>query len=176
MRRFRFIHRGSGGPEELALELSGSRCVFERGAETEGAAVSRLPDGRLCLLFDDGRQVCGRVEPGEDGLVDVVTSGGHRTIAIAEPLRDRLAHSREAGAGESGEEEIRALMPGRVVEVQVAVGQQVAAGALILVLEAMKMQNEIRSSRAGRVLRIGVASGAAVDGGTVLAVIQSQET
>jgi biotin carboxyl carrier protein len=62
-------------------------------------------------------------------------------------------------------------MPGRVVEVSVAEGQTVAAGAILLVLEAMKMQNEIRASRGGVVARVAVAAGQAVDRGALLAAI-----
>ena len=174
MRHFRFIHRGADGPEELALELDGSRCVFSRGGESEGAVVTRLPDGRLSLLFDDGRQICGRVAARKDGEVEVVTGSSRRKIALAEPLRDRIAHAGAEDAGGAAEEEIRALIPGRVVEVHAAEGQRVAAGALILVLEAMKMQNEIRCASAGTVLRVDVEAGKAVEGGALLAVVRSE--
>jgi len=70
-----------------------------------------------------------------------------------------------------GDEEVRALMPGRVVEVAVAAGDEVEAGALLLVLEAMKMQNEIRATRAGRVLRVDVEAGKPVDGGAPLVTL-----
>jgi biotin carboxyl carrier protein len=173
MRVFRFVHRGDAGPEELRLELDGSRCVFSDGGPVESALVSRLPDGRLSLLFEDGRQVCGRVGAGKNGEVEVVTGSSRRRIALAEPLRDRIAHAREAERGEESEEEIRALMPGRVVEVQAAEGQEVAAGDLILVLEAMKMQNEIRCLSSGTILRIAAQPGSAVEGGALLAVIRS---
>ena len=72
-----------------------------------------------------------------------------RRIALAEPLQDRLAHAGDEGAGPRRDEEVRALMPGRVVEVAVTVGARVPAGALLLVLEAMKMQNEIRAAAPG---------------------------
>ncbi|MEP6992894.1 MAG: biotin/lipoyl-containing protein [Acidobacteriota bacterium] len=174
MRRFTFIHRGSADPEEIAISLEGSRRVLTRGGKSEGAAVARLGDGRLSLLLDDGRQICGRVLPGPDGVAEVVTGNSRDKISLAEPLRDRIAHAIEAGVGGPAEEEIRALMPGRVVEVHVAEGNRVASGALILVLEAMKMQNEIRTSRSGTVARICVEAGKAVDGGSLLAVIRSE--
>ena len=176
MRVFRFIHRGPEATEEVRLELDGSRIVFSDGGSARSAVVSRLADGRLSLLFEDGRQVCGRAEPGANGEVEVVTGASRRRIALAEPLRDRIAHARQAQKGDDSDEEIRALMPGRVVEVQAAEGQEVAAGALILVLEAMKMQNEIRCSSAGTVLRVAAQPGTAVEGGALLAVIRSAKT
>ena len=81
-------------------------------------------------------------------------------------------HAGEQAGGHTGEEEIRALMPGRVVEVAVAVGGRVEAKSLLLVLEAMKMQNEIRCARAGIVIRLAVEAGKAVEGGALLAVIR----
>jgi biotin carboxyl carrier protein len=180
MRRFRFIHRGNEGPEELVLELDGSGCRFVDGdGRVRTAVASRLGDGRISLLFDDGRQVCGRVRAdgagaaAADSQVEVVTGSSRRKIALADPLRDRIAHAREERTGEASEEEIRALMPGRVVEVQASEGQRVEAGALILVLEAMKMQNEIRCKTGGTVRRIAAERGTAVEGGALLATIRA---
>jgi acetyl/propionyl-CoA carboxylase alpha subunit len=171
MRRLTFVHRGESGPEEIRVALDGARCRFTRGDREESAEVVRLPDGRLSLLFEDGRQICGRILPGGPGEVEVFTLGGRRRIALAEPLRDRLAHASGNGAGLEGTEEVRALMPGRVVEVAVAPGDTVPPGGLLLVLEAMKMQNEIRAERPGIVARIEVSAGTAVDRGTLLAVL-----
>jgi hypothetical protein len=171
MRHVRFIHRGASGPEEVVIGLDGPRCVITLdGRDEEGEAV-RLPDGRLSLLFDGGRQICGRLRPGKDGEVEISSGSGVRRIALAEPLRDRLAHLGGPAARDGGDEEVRALMPGRVVEVAVAPGDDVEAGALLLVLEAMKMQNEIRATHAGRVLRVDVEAGKPVDGGAPLVVL-----
>ncbi len=174
MRHLTFVHRGTSGPEEIRIALDGARCRFERGGREESAEVVRLPDGRLSLLFEDGRQVCGRILARPGGEVEVSTVTGARCIALAEPLRDRLAHASGNGAGAAGVEEVRALMPGRVVEVVVAPGDSVAPGGLLLVLEAMKMQNEIRSVRGGRVSRVDVVAGRPVDGGARLVVVEPE--
>ena len=174
MRHLTFVHRGTSEPEEIRLALDGERCRFERAGREETAEIVRLPDGRLSLLFEDGRQVCGRILPKPDGEVEVFTAAGARRIALAEPLRDRLAHASDHGAGAAGVEEVRAQMPGRVVEVAVAPGDSVPAGGLLLVLEAMKMQNEIRSARGGRVSRVDVVAGRPVDGGARLVVLEPE--
>ena len=62
-------------------------------------------------------------------------------------------------------------MPGKVLAIKVKAGQEVKEGDLILMLEAMKMENEIFCGRAGRVLEIKVAEGAYVDTGDALVVI-----
>ncbi len=174
--RLRLIYRGPDGPEALDVEADGSRCVLKRGNEIERAELARLPDGRISLLFESGRQICGRIvlveaAPGE---VELSTRGRVRRLSLAEPLRDRLAHAGEHGSGQAADEEIRALMPGRVVEVAVSAGDRVEARSLLLVLEAMKMQNEIRTVRGGLVTRVAVEAGKAVEGGALLAVVREE--
>jgi propionyl-CoA carboxylase alpha chain len=71
--------------------------------------------------------------------------------------------------GDSGS--LRAPLPGTVVALRVAVGDEVSAGQELLVVEAMKMQHVVRSDRAGRVAALPVQVGAAVEVGAVLAVL-----
>jgi biotin carboxyl carrier protein len=172
MRRVRLIYRGPDGPETLEVEADGWRCALKRGNEIEHAELARLPDGRVSLLFESGRQICGRLGEAAQGEVELSTRGKIRRLSLAEPLRDRLAHAGEHGSGQAADEEIRAQMPGRVVEVAVSAGDRVEARSLLLVLEAMKMQNEIRTVRGGLVTRVAVEAGKAVEGGALLAVVR----
>jgi biotin carboxyl carrier protein len=71
-------------------------------------------------------------------------------------------------APSSGKNALCALMPGVVVRLVVTEGQEVAAGDILLILEAMKMENEIRSDRAGMVGKIHVAVGQQVQTGDPL--------
>lgn len=177
MRRQVFFLRSGGGedPEALAVERRGSRCRITRrdGAEEFDAAL--FPDGRISLLFGDGRQLCGRGIPrGADG-VDVVSGGRARRVSIARTRQERAGRlANPASAG--GCEEIRALMHGRIVEVRVGAGERVETGTLLLVLEAMKMQNEIRASQPGTVERVEVAADQTVEAGVLMLSIQSVKT
>ena len=63
-------------------------------------------------------------------------------------------------------------MQGTIVKVLVEVGDSVEAGAGVLVLEAMKMENQINAEKAGTVKEIKVAAGDTVGGGDVLAIIE----
>jgi acetyl-CoA/propionyl-CoA carboxylase biotin carboxyl carrier protein len=83
-----------------------------------------------------------------------------------------MRHAASSAASAASEAEIRALMPGRVVEVKVTPDDRVEPGALLLVLEAMKMQNEIRCDRAGVVDRVEVAAGQSVEGGALMLVLR----
>ena len=67
---------------------------------------------------------------------------------------------------------LKSPMPGKVVLIEVAVGQAVAPGDGLVVLEAMKMENEFRATAAGAVKEIRVQVGQAVNAGDVLVVIE----
>jgi biotin carboxyl carrier protein len=63
-------------------------------------------------------------------------------------------------------------MPGKVVKLLVAVGDEVSAGDGVIVVEAMKMQNEMKASKPGRIARVHVAAGDAVAAGQALLVVE----
>src|SRR5438552_1921934 len=67
---------------------------------------------------------------------------------------------------------IVAPMPGKVVRVLVEVGEQVEAGAGIVVVEAIKMKKEMKTPMAGTVVTLNVSAGITVNAGDVLAVIE----
>ena len=72
----------------------------------------------------------------------------------------------------AGGEQVTAPMPGTILSVNVAVGDSVKRGQVLMILEAMKMENEIMCPRDGRVTAIQAAKGAAVESGTPLCTIQ----
>lgn len=73
-----------------------------------------------------------------------------------------------AGAGE----QVTAPMPGTILDVKVSQGASVKKGDVLMILEAMKMENEIMCPCDGKVASINAAKGAAVESGTLLCVIQ----
>lgn len=66
---------------------------------------------------------------------------------------------------------VEAPMPGTVLKLNVKVGDTVAEGQAVAVLEAMKMENDIPAPCAGKVVSVNVNTGATVETGTVIAVI-----
>ena len=75
-----------------------------------------------------------------------------------------------AAALASGEV-VKAPMPGNILKINVAPGQKVEEGDVLIVLEAMKMENEIVATKSGTVAQIAVSKGAVVETGAPLVVI-----
>src|SRR5690242_3241943 len=109
----------------------------------------------------------GDIVETEPGVYSVLVNGASYEVRIAEDeitidqhsLRFAIDDPRQwkpsAGvAGAYGRASIVAPMPGRVVRLLAAAGEEVAAGQGIVVVEAMKMQNEMRAPRAGRITAI----------------------
>ena len=129
--------------------------------------------GKGEYLIRRGVQVYScRVEIGgnQPGLFKVHTRGTDFAVALVDPRRLRSAQT--AGQHDHGSARIVALMPGKVVRLLVEVGAQVEAGAGIVVVEAMKMQNEMKSPKAGVVTSLHAAPGSTVNAGDVLAEIE----
>jgi propionyl-CoA carboxylase alpha chain len=64
-------------------------------------------------------------------------------------------------------------MPGKVLEIRAGVGDAVTAGAVLIVMEAMKMEHHLSTPQDGTVTSVNVAVGDQVDNGTVLLVVEA---
>ena len=106
----------------------------------------------------------------EDGVTVVSVDGEVHRIRVEEETR-YLIRTRGGTAAASGQV-LKAPMPGRVVLIEVSVGQRVSRGDGLVILEAMKMENEFRASGEGTVKEIRVQPGQAVNPGDVLIVIE----
>lgn len=87
----------------------------------------------------------------------------------AAPAAPKVAPKAAPAAGAAGAVKVNAPMPGKVLSVKAAVGQAVKKGDVLLVLEAMKMENEIVAPQDGIVASIQVSAGQSVEAGDVLA-------
>jgi len=91
---------------------------------------------------------------------------------MAVPVDVGTRRGRGAGGGAHGVQKIVAPMPGKVVRVLVAPGDDVKARQPLVVVEAMKMENELSSPRDGRVSDVAVAPGVSVEAGRLLVVVE----
>jgi 3-methylcrotonyl-CoA carboxylase alpha subunit len=96
-----------------------------------------------------------------------VHDGGHRLRLDAAPV-----YRGRDGDGAAAEHRIRTPMPGRVVLVQAGVGQSVATGDVVLVIEAMKMELALKAPRDGVVAEVLAQAGDFVEADVVLAVLE----
>lgn len=117
------------------------------------------------------------VEQGEAMLVDEYALAAPAPAApvAAAPVPAAPAAAPMAAAAApvdlAAGEPVKSPMPGNILKINVTQGQQVSEGDVIMILEAMKMENEIVATRGGTIAQIAVSKGAVVETGAVLAVI-----
>ena len=159
-----FVRQGDRETEVRLLEDDGSRAVLEVAGERITLSTTALPGlaigvdsgagHQIYRHFSDrsGRHLCG------GGVEQVFEVASERELWLrGSGADDRLRGGR-----------VVASMPGRVVSVAVKVGDSVAEGAIVAVLEAMKMENDIKAAAAGAVVEVAVAAGDAVETGALL--------
>ena len=122
----------------------------------------------------NGRTYEVEVEAGKAQLlaeyeaVSVAPAAAPADVApVAAPAAAPAAAPVVTGAGEA----VNAPMPGTILKVNVEKGQAVKAGQVLVVLEAMKMENEILAPKEGTVTQVVVSKGSTVDTGAALVVI-----
>ncbi len=154
------------GAREFEVVVDGETVTVDGTRHV--ARLTQLGDTSQRLLLLDDHPLSLPMEHEARGRW-VVTSGGTRVEVAVEDERSRHVRSllgstnAPAGAGP-----VRAPLPGMVVRILVAEGDEVAQGQGLLVLEAMKMENEIRAPAPGKVGTVLARAGTAVDKGQPL--------
>ena len=158
------------GQREVELEIDGEQVTID--GQRHEASLSRVAGTPLRQLLVDGRSVVLALESQGRGRWGITVDGERWE---GEVLDERTRHIRTlTGGGDRrrGGGEIRAPMPGLVLRVLVEPGQRVAAGAGLVVLEAMKMENELKAAAAGVVRTVCARSGEAVEKGQTLVELE----
>ena len=106
--------------------------------------------------------------PDADGHVRIRVNGVEHQLQVLDDQKMLLESMGMSAGAEAVESAVEAPMPGKVLEVKVAAGDEVVAGDALLVLEAMKMETEVRAARAGTVVSVDVSEGDAVQVGDTL--------
>jgi len=154
------------GSRTIEVDIDGDRALV--GGRTYHAVLSALSGTPLSQLVVDGSAltIAARALGGSRWAFAV--RGERYEVDV---LDERARHIRSLASGADRKlrtGELRAPMPGLVVRVGVEAGQTVSAGAGVLVLEAMKMENELRTPSGGVVRNVRVRSGQVVERGEVL--------
>jgi biotin carboxyl carrier protein len=140
-----------------ALEVSSAGKKIDVDVAMVEGALSLRVDGHVVDLTTEGT-------PPDLGVI----ASGHRSYVRVESDRQRAAAAAAKHGGGGSDDLVRSPMPGRIVRVLVAMGDDVQVGQPLVVIEAMKMENELKSKRAGKVVEVLVAQGAAVEGNAKL--------
>ena len=156
------------GRREVTVEVDGERVTVDGRAVA--ATLESIPGTPVRHLVLDGRSFALPVEREARGRWAVTVQGERHPVEVVDErsrhIRSLTASKERAGGGST----LKAPMPGLVVRLQVAVGDRVAAGASIVVLEAMKMENQLKAPTAGVVAEVRVVAGQAVEKGQTLVV------
>jgi len=156
-----------GKDYRLELNRAGGRWLCKlNGREIEVDAVLARPDVLSLRIGNQAYEVkCERVANEQHFWVG--------SVRFAAEVRDpRSLRGRARAVDDHGPRKLTAPMPGKVVRVLTIEGAEIEAGAGVLVVEAMKMQNELKSPKKGTIQKILVSAGAAVNAGDVLAIVE----
>lgn len=149
---------------DVLVKPTGEIAVTMEGKPIDADVVA-LDDGSLSVRID-GRVLDLTIE-GEPPEVGVVASG-HRAYVRVESERLRAAAAAKKRGGGAAEKTLLAPMPGRVAKLLVSVGDEVALGQGVIVVEAMKMENELRAKTAAKIAEIHVRPGDTIEAGAKL--------
>jgi biotin carboxyl carrier protein len=162
--------RAEVAAETVPIEVTGEGGryrVIVGDAETDVDA-RQVAEGIWSILIEGASHIVDVTD--DDGVSFVEVDGESYAIRVEEETR-YIIRTRRGKVGAGGQV-LKAPMPGKVVLVEVEVGQVVASGDGLIVLEAMKMENEFRATAPGTVVEIRVEAGQAVNLGDVLVVIE----
>jgi pyruvate carboxylase subunit B len=158
--------------QAIEVEVDGERVTV--AGETHHATLGTIPGTPLRQLLLDGRPLVLSVEALGRGRWALTPAGERLEVEV---LDERTRHIRTlTGATDQRRpaDVLKAPMPGLVIRVQANPGDAVAAGAGLVVLEAMKMENELKAAAPGVVKRVLVAPGEAVEKGQVLVEFEGE--
>ncbi len=142
----------------------GERAEVEIDGVTYQVQTHTLPDGRVAM---SGVGPDRKLRSWQDARGTWMGEGATARCLVVEDERSRWLGAL-AGGGGAGDGAVKASMPGRVVRLLVAMGDEVPPGGVVAVLEAMKMENDVKSASGGTVVEIAVSEGDAVEAGALL--------
>jgi biotin carboxyl carrier protein len=160
------------GGRTFAVEIEAGRVRLD-GTELE-AQVAPIPGTPLHHLLLGGTSWTVAAEALEGvGRWALGAAGERFEVAVVDEETRQVQAIAAARPSVPGVRTLTAPMPGLIVRIEVAEGQRVEAGAGLVVVEAMKMENEVRAPQAGVVATVHVAVGAAVEKGASLITLAS---
>jgi|SRR5271157_840200 len=166
----RYLATLEGAEHELEVEeIDAGSYLIRLGGQNFEVDLRKVGAASFSAIVN-GRSFDFEVRQEGDQMLVASRDGSTRLSLI--DRAQRLASRGSAAREMSGRVELKAMMPGRVVSVLAAAGDQVEAGQGVIVVEAMKMENELKAPKAGKVVEVKVAAGQTVEKGDLLLVIE----
>jgi biotin carboxyl carrier protein len=126
--------------------------------------------GTFSLILDNASHEALVEERG--GEIGVLLRGQFYPVSVQDERARRLAESARGFGAPSGEVIVKSPMPGLIVTVKVASGQDVKKGDTLVILESMKMENELKAPRDGKIGAVRVEARQPVEQGQTLVTIE----
>jgi 3-methylcrotonyl-CoA carboxylase alpha subunit len=162
----KWVVRGGSETRQVEVERDGDRFLIVVDGHSQQVEMVRLDGAFASLRFpDSGRSFQITYQRRGNGSWRVGVGQREFDLAVLSPAE---AVEVVGGARASGPSRLTAPIPGKVVAVKAAAGDEVAAGQPLVVLEAMKMENELAAEQPGRVVAVHVAGGDTVESGQLL--------
>jgi len=166
----KWVVRGSRGNHEVEVERAAEGFEVVVDGKRQVVDLIRLDGSMASLRFpSNGRSFQVSFQRGGGRRWRLVVGDRDFDLEVLTPVEAIAAAEGVRGRGPSV---VEAPIPGKVVAVKVAPGDEVEAGQAVVVLEAMKMENELAAEQAGRVARVNVEPGATVETGAVLVELE----
>ena len=166
----KWIVRGNGNAHEVEVTPGSGSFEMKIDGMTQLVEFERLDGAIASLRFPDtGRGYQITYQHDSNGSWRVAVGQREFDFSVLSPAE---AVEEISGDREAGPSRLTAPIPGKVVAVKVAPGDEVTPGQPLVVLEAMKMENELASEQAGRVALVHVAAGDTVEGGELLVELE----
>jgi len=166
----KWVVKGPSGDHEVEVERSSEGFEVIVGGNRHEIDLICLDGAVASLRFvEDGRSFQVAYQHGGNRQWRVGVGEREFDLSVLTPVEAIDTAAETAGSGSS---RIEAPIPGKVVAVAVASGDEVASGQPLVVLEAMKMENELTADRQGRVVAVHVAPGDTVEAGTLLVELE----
>ena len=157
--------------KELSADFTtaGGDAILTTESARHNAHFSEPQPSFFTVLLNDKVYACA-LEKLPSGAIEVIVNGKRIPLTIQDPKR--LSHNAGAAGQAGGRAVLTSPMPGKIVRVLCAVGDEVTEGQSLLVVEAMKMQNEVQAPKTGKVAELKVTEGQTVNAGEILAVVE----
>lgn len=158
------------GENEYSIEIIDESRVILDGKEYQ-VDFDALSDQPVFSLVIDGQSYEALVYPGED-MWQVLMLGRFYPACVEDERERRLRAASKTSTVTGTIFQLKAPMPGLIIDIPISENQEVDEGDVLLILESMKMQNEMKSPKSGIIKKVNVDIGESVEQNQTLLIVE----